>query len=264
MPLLNLCIYLIHFCAICLTYREDILKSNPEILEDVKKESDRVKLERDRLAAQLNEQRQQQEEEIPIEQVDNTINTVPEETIDNDDIEKTNKSTMPNHEKALNEAIMSDKTTQTKSILNTYQNQNQLTFNMKEITIEVIQQIKSDIKKVINFVAPEGSYTRDVIRQIQSDIIKIYKVVISKETRDKLIPYIDQTKLSIQQTVIPSLKSFSLVVKEWGITAFDMGCRYVKALMDTGDNRDENKATEDDDRVSNEEKATTMTAAAEA
>jgi len=237
------------------------LGANPEILEDVKKESDRVKMERDRLAAQLNDQhQQQQEEEIPLEQVNNTTNSVPEETIDNDDEEEMNKSTiLPNHEKALNDAIMSDKTTQTKSILNTYQNQNQLTFNMKEITIEVIQQIKSDIMKVVNFIAPEGSYTREVARQIQSDMIKMYKVVISKETRDKLIPYIDQAKLSIQQTVIPSLKSFSLVVKEWGLTTFDMGCRYVKALMDKGDNRDEKKSVEEEQVSDNKEKASTTT-----
>ena len=247
----------------CLTYREDILKENPDILEDVKKESDRVKMERDRLAAQLDDQQQQQQQEgeIPLEQVDNTTNSVPEETINNDDKVKTNKSTMPNHEKALNEAIMSDKTTQTKSILNAYQNQNQLTFDIKEITIEVIQQIKTDAIKVINFIAPEGSYTRDVIRQIQSDMIKMYNVVISKETRDKLIPYIEQAKISIQQIVIPSLKSFSLVVKEWGLTTFDMGLRYVKALMDTGDNRDENKVAEEE-QVSNEEKASTTTAEA--
>ena len=188
------------------------MEENPEILQDVKKESDRVKMERDRLAAQLNDQQQQQqEEEIPIEQGDNTTK-VPETTINNDDKVKTNKSTMSNHEKELNDAIMSDKTAQTKSILNAYQNQNkQLTFDIKEITMEVIQQIKSDVMKVINFVAPEGSYTREVAKQIQSDMIKMYKVVISKETRDKLIPYIDQAKLSIQQTVIPSLKSFSLV-----------------------------------------------------
>ena len=67
--------------AICLTYREKILEANPEILQDLKKESDRVKMERDRLAAQLNDQQQQQskeEGEIPIEQVDNTTNTEPE------------------------------------------------------------------------------------------------------------------------------------------------------------------------------------------
>lgn len=235
------------------------MEGNPEILDDIKKESDRVKKERDRLAKQLNnqQQQQQQEEEIPIEQVDNVVDT--ETTNNNDKKETTNKPTISNHEKALNEAIMSDKTTQTKSILNAYQNQNQLTFDIKEITIEVIQQIKSDVMKVINFVAPEGSYTRDVIRQIQSDMIKMYNVVISKETRDKLIPYIDQAKLSIQQTVIPSLKSFSLVVKEWGLTTFDMGCRYVKALMDKGDNRDEKKSVEEEQVSDNKEKASTTT-----
>ena len=220
-----------------------------------------MKKERDRLAAQLNDQQQQQskEEEIPIEQVDNTTK-VPEETINNDDKAKTNKSTtISNHEKALNDAIMSDKTAQTKSILNAYQNQNQLTFHIKEITIEVIQQIKSDIKKVINFIAPEGSYAREVIRQIHSDMIKMYKVVISKETRDKVIPYIEQAKLSLQQVVIPSLKSASLVVKDWGMTAFDMGCRYVKALMDKGDNRDEKKSAEEEQVSDDKEKASTTT-----
>jgi len=242
-------------------YREEILQANPEIFDDVRLESDRVKMERDRLAAQLNEQQQQSKGgEIPIEQVDNMTTKVPEETTNNDDIEKTNKPTISNHEKALNDAIMSDKTTQTKSILNTYQNQNKLTFDIKEITIEVIQQIQSDIKKVINFVAPEGSYTREVVKQIQSDMIKMYHVVLSKETREKLVPYIDQVKLSIQQIVIPSLKSASLVVKEWGMTTFNMGCRYVKALMDTGDNnRDEKK----EEQVSgNDEKASTTTAEA--
>ena len=231
------------------------METNPEILEDV---SDRVKMERDRLAAQLDDQQQQQEEEIPIEPAgSNTTSSEPEETINNNDIE--NKSTIPTHEKALNDAIISDKTTQTKSILNDYQNQNKLTFDIKEITIEVIQQIKTDAMKVINFIAPEGSYTREVARQIQSDMIKMYKVVISKETRDKLIPYIDQAKLSVQQTIIPSLKSFRLVVKDWGLTTFDMGSRYVKALMDTGDNRDEKKSAEDDEQLSNEEKTTATT-----
>ena len=241
-----------YISAVYHIYREEILQENTGILQDVKKESDRVKKERDRLAAQLNDQQQQEEEEIPIEQVDNTTNSLLEETISNNDIEKTSESTtIPNHEKALNDAIVSDQ--------NAYQNQNQLTFHIKEITIEVIQQIKSDIKKVINFIAPEGSYAREVIRQIHSDMIKMYKVVISKETRDKVIPYIEQAKLSLQQVVIPSLKSASLVVKDWGMTAFDMGCRYVKALMDKGDNRDEKKSAEEEQVSDDKEKASTTT-----
>ena len=120
------------------------------------------------------------------------------------------------HEDLLDESIMTDTTDQTKSILNQSQQNNEpLTYDIKQITLEVIQQIKSDLTKLINFVAP-----KELRDQIKTQI------------NQKVIPFVQQKVIPfIQQHIIPSIKSTSLVMKEWGVTTFDMVRRYVGAFV---------------------------------
>ena len=120
------------------------------------------------------------------------------------------------HEDLLDESIMTDTTEQTKSILNqSQQNNKPLTYDIKQLTLEVIQQIKSDLTKLINFVAP-----KELRDQIKTQI------------NQKVIPFVQQKVIPfIQQHIIPSIKSTSLVMKEWGMTTFDMVRRYVGAFV---------------------------------
>ena len=119
------------------------------------------------------------------------------------------------HEDLLDESIMTDTTEQTKSILNQSQNNKPLTYDIKQLTLEVIQQIKSDLTKLINFVAP-----KELRDQIKTQI------------NQKVIPFVQQKVIPfIQQHIIPSIKSTSLVMKEWGMTTFDMVRRYVGAFV---------------------------------
>ena len=142
----------------------------------------------------------------------------------------------------LDESIMADTSEQTKSILNQSKSNKQLTYDIKQITIEVIQQIKSDITKLINFVAPKE--LRDQIRlQINEKVIPFIQ--------HKIIPF-------VQQHIIPSIKSISVVVKEWGMTTFDMVRRYVGAFIsskmderDTADDADITAAKEQDTATQN-------------
>ena len=120
------------------------------------------------------------------------------------------------HEDLLDESIMTDTTEQTKSILNqSQQNNKPLTYDIKQLTLEVIQQIKSDLTKLINFVAP-----KELRDQIKTQI------------NQKVIPFVQQKVIPfIQQHIIPSIKSTSLVIQEWGVTTFDMVRRYVGAFL---------------------------------
>ena len=94
-------------------------------------------------------------------------------------------------EDLLDESIMTDTTEQTKSILNqSQQNNKQLTYDIKQLTLEVIQQIKSDLTKLINFVAP-----KELRDQIKTQI------------NQKVIPFVQQKVIPfIQQHIIQSIK----------------------------------------------------------
>lgn len=224
------------------------MATHPEILEDVKKESERMMNERNRLLEQLQQQQLQEKEEggagaIPIKQKYNNVTTPEavheEEKVDSDDTEE-----------LLDNSIMTDTSQQTQSILSAASNKQPLSYDVKEIAIEVIQQIKSDITKLINLVIPKR--IRDQIKvqlhelneqpgvqQLKSDITKAFNIIAPKAKG-----LFENVTVQLKQHVLPALKSFSLVVKEWSMTAVDMGRRYIVAFMNKGESANSSSAKE--------------------
>ncbi len=88
-------------------------------------------------------------------------------------------------------------------------------YNVKEITQEVIQQIKSDVTKLVNFLTPSPE-VQQMLREQEKKIRLFYKQYI--------IP-------TIQEEVIPALKSLAVVVKDWGMTVVDMTRRYIQVTF---------------------------------
>lgn len=86
---------------------------------------------------------------------------------------------------------------------------------MKEITQEVIQQIKKDVTKIINFLTPSPE-VQQMLREQQVKLRVFYK--------QHIIP-------TLKEEVIPALKSFAVVVKDWGMTVVDMTRRYIQATL---------------------------------
>ena len=224
------------------------MATHPEILEDVKKESERMMNERNRLLEQLQQQQLQEKEEggagaIPIKQKYNNVTTPEavheEEKVDSDDTEE-----------LLDNSIMTDTSQQTQSILSAASNKQPLSYDVKEIAIEVIQQIKSDITKLINLVIPKR--IRDQIKvqlhelneqpgvqQLKSDITKAFNIIAPKAKG-----LFENVTVQLKQHVLPALKSFSLVVKEWSMTAVDMGRRYIVTFMNKGESANSSSAKE--------------------
>ncbi|KAL7548808.1 hypothetical protein ACHAWF_017343 [Thalassiosira exigua] len=144
---------------------EEILQTHPEILEDVKRESNRMMNERDRLIKQLEVQNGTQ------------TATEPHQTGDGQSINAT----------VAGESKVTGQSTKT------------LTYDVKELTLEVVAQIKSDVTKVVNFIVPEKQ--RDMIGQ------------------------------RIRQHILPALKAFVYVAKDMGMTTYDMLRRYLNAFL---------------------------------
>ena len=149
---------------------------HPEIMEDVRKESERMMKERDRLLVQLN--KQQQGVVVEEEKEGNAgMDTIDEGGFDQTTIAPTLSST--------NDA--------------TDQSNNTDTFGFREITFEVIAQMKADFNKVIKFILPQ-------------------------QTRE-------QIGLQMKQQILPALKSCLLVAKGYGMTIYDLTRRYVTSFM---------------------------------
>lgn len=231
------------------------MATHPEILEDVKKESERMMNERNRLLEQLQQQQLQEKEEggtsaIPIKQKYDNVTT-------SEAVHEEEKVNSDNIEELLDNSVMTDTSQQTQSILSAASNKQPLTFDVKEIAIEVIQQIKSDITKLINLIIPKR--IRDQInvqlhelneqpgvQQLKSDITKAFNIIAPKAN-----VLFKNVTVQLKQHVLPALKSFSLVVKEWSMTAVDMGRRYIVAFMNgrksTNLSSSEEKGLEADD-----------------
>ena len=225
------------------------MATHPEILVDVKKESERLMNERNRLLEQLQQQQLQEKEEggtsaIPIKQKYNNITTSEavneEEKVVNSD----------NIEELLDSSVMTDTSQQTKSILNAASNKQPLTYDVKEIAIEVIQQIKSDITKLINFIVPKRICDQikvqlhelneqPGVKQLKSDITKVFNIIAPKANE-----LFKDATVQIKVKVVPALKSFSLVVKEWSMTTVDMGRRYIVAFMNGRESTNRSSAEE--------------------
>ena len=155
-----------------------------------------------------------------------------------------------NIEELLDNSVMTDTSQQTKSILNAASNKQPLTYDVKEIAIEVIQQIKSDITKLINFIVPKR--IRDQIKvqlhelneqpgvkQLKSDITKVFNIIAPKANE-----LFKDVTVQIKVKFVPALKSFSVVVKEWSMTTVDMGRRYIVAFMNGRESTNRSSAEE--------------------
>ena len=91
---------------------------------------------------------------------------------------------------------------------------NDLNYDFREITIEVMKQMKSDFVKVANFILPE-------------------------DVRERL-------QLEFKERIRPALKSFVIVAKDMGMTAYDMVRRYLGAFTEKGT---ASESTESDENV---------------
>lgn len=111
------------------------------------------------------------------------------------------------------------------------QSSNKLTYDLREITSEVIEQVKSDFTKMVDFIVPE--HRREQIR------------------------------LLFRQQIQPALKSFATVAKDMGITIYDLVRRYVMAFTSKkggesqgASSNDENLLNKKSDSGQNEDETT--------
>lgn len=135
--------------------REEILQKHPEIMEDVKKESERMMQERDRLQQKLEQLQKQSEGGNTDREVDSSASI---------ETKKSENSNAENDSQSAN--ISSSDTISADS-------QRKPIYDLKEIISEVNLQIKSDIKKVANFILPEP--LRRQIKPAFNTIITIAK-----------------------------------------------------------------------------------------
>mmetsp|Transcript_48123 Transcript_48123/g.102384 ORF Transcript_48123/g.102384 Transcript_48123/m.102384 type:complete len:305 (-) Transcript_48123:192-1106(-) len=161
---------------------EEILQKHPEILEDVQKESERMMKERDRLLAEFHQQNQQGAYDATEPQGKST---------------ERNEGGEVSSDSAVEDGGVGAPSERNKGIRN--QTGNNLNYDDKEIMLEVIQQMKSDFTKVLNFILPE-------------------------KLREKI-------KLQIKKQIQPAVKSFVLVSKDMGRTAYDVARRYIAAFV---------------------------------
>ncbi len=166
-------------------YREEILQKHPEILEDVRKESERMMKERDKLQYEL-EQLQKQSDGVTAER---EIDSPALMDIDNENSYGSSSNDQTNEAKSISQSANS-----TSSDTISSDSQCKPIYDFKEIISEVNQQIKSDIKNVVNFIFPEP----------------------------------------LRRQIKPAFKTFITIAKETGLSVYDLVKRYVVAFSDNG------------------------------
>lgn len=166
---------------------EEILTNHPEILEDVKKESERMMQERDRLQEQL-------------DQILEENTTGDEESLSTSPWGLRGKGTNELQDEILEQSSV-DSATNSEEVIK----QPEPIFDFKEITVEVMKQIKSDMTKLLNIIIP-------------------------KQLRDQ---------------ITPSLKTFGLVAKDMGFSAYDLLRRHMTAFLDKGQSTHDSSTSED-------------------
>ncbi|KAL9178997.1 hypothetical protein ACHAXT_011970 [Thalassiosira profunda] len=164
---------------------EEILQTHPEILEDVQRESERMMQQNERIMEQLRKQ--------------NATTDHPEDNI---------TTTV---EKGGSDAAEPDPAQKTEGAVTESPN-NTLTYDFREITKEVIAQMKADVAKVVHLILPRKRRER-----------------LQLLWREQIRP---KTELILKEQVRPTLKSFVAVAKDMGRTAYDMGRRYWTAFLD--------------------------------
>ncbi len=177
-----------------------------------------MKDERDRLQSQLDEM--QAEETIPEnESQEDHTSTQPESHL-NEDNEEENNVDQDNEIQEQSDNTEGN-TTETETTSN-----NQPMYNFKDITMEVIQQMKEDIVKVKNLLIPER-----LQRQI-APMLEKHVVPVLKECNE--------------QNIKPAVKSLVSVAKGMGSSVGDLIKRHAAAFMSKsgGEGEEQSPATE--------------------
>ena len=169
---------------------EEILRKHPEIIEDVRRESERMMHERDRLQKQLHEMQGSDNETSLLWDMEagtqqgsildsiggdsDEVQTLEENGTVDGSVEKGLKSGF--HETQVGEIDDAKNVTETLSAtINSQHKPHKPIFELKEILLEVKQQIKTDVTKVLNFIVPEP------LRKQVQPMLKIV-VSIAKDT----------------------------------------------------------------------------------
>ena len=211
---------------------EEILQKNPQILEDVRRESERMMDERDRLQSQLDEMNTDEEDTaaiIPENIVIDDLNQTQEDDYNSTQQERYTAEEETDETRNIDEAETEEQSTNY-STDNTEggvtetdtTSTNQPIYTFKEITMEVIEQMKADFTKVKNFLIPE-------------------------RTQQKIQPIIEQhvmpfLKTVTEQHVKPAMKTIISVAKDMSVTAVDLVKRHVTAFLSKSDGEEQSSA----------------------
>lgn len=241
--------------------REDILQKHPELLEDVKKESERMMGERDRLLAELRKQQEQQRQQQEQQHQQGEGMDGPEEERRPRDAAAADVGEGPANPGTAAGPDARDESDDAAGVGGVPADPAAtVTGSFKEITLEVIQQVKSDVATVANFLLPKSrrerirTWTKETLlpavgpylAAARDKVVAAYRAACSEEVRERI-------KSQIRETVLPALKSFAIVAKDMGTTAYGMARRYLSAMMNAqaggeggveeGDERREETAT---------------------
>eukprot|EP00986_Skeletonema_menzelii_P003613 scaffold1134_cov147-Skeletonema_menzelii.AAC.2 len=179
---------------------EEILQKNPQILEDLKQETERMNAERDRLQSQLDEM--QTDETISANETQEDHNSAQLESHDlSEEIEEEN---------IVDEEIQYTDENQEDTTETEITSYNHPMYNFKDITMEVIEQMKSDFVKVKNLLIPE---------RLQKQIAPI----LEKHVVPVLKEFTEQLK--------PAVKSIVSVAKDMSYSVVDLMKRHAAAFM---------------------------------
>jgi hypothetical protein len=189
------------------------MQTHPEMMEDMIRERERM--EREHVSLDNNQQPEQQHEHQQKQHKQNS------------DINDISDSGSQNQ--TLTGDIDNNKTTTA-------------IVNAKEVIEEAIQQIKSDVTKVIKFLTPSPE-VQQMLREQQIKLRHFYKHHILPTITEEIIPMLraQQIKLrhfykhhilpTVKEEIIPSLKSLPVIIKDWGITVVDMTRRYIQVTI---------------------------------
>eukprot|EP00970_Alexandrium_tamarense_P018373 scaffold13330_cov205-Alexandrium_tamarense.AAC.10 len=167
---------------------EEILTKHPEILDDVRKESEDMMKERDRLQWQLDQMQNKESNGTNAEAGDTQQQTDTDHQTGED---LSNASILGDEHATTND----ENASATNDTSDNTVTMHKPIYDVNEIVVEVIQQIKSDVLKVVDFVAPEH----------------------------------------VRQQIRPALQTFVSVAKDMSMSVYGLVKRYVKAFLDTNE-----------------------------
>ena len=200
---------------------ETILQKNPQILEDVKRESERMRNERNRLLSQLDEM---QADDVSAIISGGNIDEMNQTTKNYNSTQQDGDNGEENHADDVSEEQITDSTDDTNGeIMETETTSNrQPIYNMKEITIEVIAQMKADLTKVRNFLFPE---------RLQQQIQPIIE--------QKVMPFL---KTLHHQHLKPAINTLFFVAKDMCISVIDLVKRHATAFLNKNGGEEQSAA----------------------